>query len=107
VIPRKNIAAVEHVIHVGIDLHAEIRRQPHHFADAYVELGPSAFELCERRDQGKLEAAGLRNREIGRVLGISEQTVHGHLRNIFEKLNVTDRMEGVRVALRRGIIHVS
>ena len=47
----------------------------------------------------ELASAGLRNREIGRVLGISEQTVHGHLRNIFEKLNVTDRMAAVRVAV--------
>jgi two-component system NarL family response regulator len=59
------------------------------------------------RDVIELAAAGLRNREMAHVLNISEQTVHVHLRNIFAKLDVSDRMEAVRVAVSRGIIHLS
>jgi two-component system NarL family response regulator len=49
---------------------------------------------------------GMRNREIADALGVAEDTVVVHIRNIFWKLNVKDRTEATHVALRRGIIHV-
>jgi two-component system, NarL family, response regulator len=49
---------------------------------------------------------GHRNKEIAAALDISEETVEVHLRNIFTKLDVHDRTAAVRVALRRGIIHL-
>jgi DNA-binding NarL/FixJ family response regulator len=54
----------------------------------------------------RLIAAGKRNKEIAAELAIAEDTVKMHVRNIFSKLNVTDRTEAVTVALRRGIIHL-
>lgn len=54
----------------------------------------------------KLVAEGLRNREIARELGVSEETVGVHLRNVFSKLDVNDRTSAVNVSLRRGIIHL-
>ncbi len=53
-----------------------------------------------------LIAKGLRNKEIGATLEISEGTVQAHIKRIFTKLNVHDRAEAVTVALRRGIIHL-
>jgi DNA-binding NarL/FixJ family response regulator len=53
-----------------------------------------------------LVAKGKRNKEIAGELSIAEDTVKMHVRNIFSKLNVTDRTEAVTVALRRGIIHL-
>ncbi|HMF74680.1 MAG TPA: response regulator transcription factor [Bryobacteraceae bacterium] len=53
-----------------------------------------------------LVAKGKRNKEIAAELSIAEDTVKMHVRNIFSKLNVTDRTEAVTVALRRGIIHL-
>lgn len=53
-----------------------------------------------------LVATGKRNKEIAADLAIAEDTVKMHVRNIFSKLNVTDRTEAVTVALRRGIIHL-
>ena len=41
----------------------------------------------------RLVAQGLRNREIAFRMFISEQTVKNHLRSIFEKLHVGDRLE--------------
>ena len=38
-------------------------------------------------------AAGLRNRDIGERLSISENTVKVHLHNIYDKLGVEGRME--------------
>jgi len=49
---------------------------------------------------------GEANKEIGDRLGITEQTVKSHLRNILPKLQARDRTEAVTVALRRGIIHL-
>jgi two-component system NarL family response regulator len=53
----------------------------------------------------ELMATGLRNKEIAAVLEITEETVKVHVRNILEKLNVSDRTAAVTVALKRGIIH--
>ena len=54
----------------------------------------------------ELVAQGLRNREVGQALGITEETTKVHVRNIMDKLNVQDRTEAVTMALRRGIIHL-
>jgi DNA-binding NarL/FixJ family response regulator len=55
----------------------------------------------------ELVADGKRNKEISSVLGITEDTVEAHLRNIYLKLNVSERTAAVRVAARRGYVHVA
>jgi two-component system NarL family response regulator len=50
-------------------------------------------------------AEGMRNKEIGAALRISEETVQVHVKNILAKLGVNDRTAAVTVAFRRGIIH--
>jgi len=52
----------------------------------------------------RLLSVGQSNKEVARSLGISEDTVKGHLKNLFGKLNVKDRTEAVMVAVRRGIL---
>ena len=54
----------------------------------------------------QLIARGLRNKEIAADLGISEETVKVHIKNVFGKLQVRDRTAAVSAALQRGIIHV-
>lgn len=54
----------------------------------------------------RLVAKGKRNKEIAGVLGISDETVQGHVKNILSKLSVQDRTEAVAVAIRRGIVHL-
>ncbi|MGJ5813833.1 response regulator [Paludibaculum fermentans] len=51
-------------------------------------------------------AGGMRNKEIAAELGISEETVQGHMKNILSKLNVNDRTAAAIVAAQRGIIHL-
>jgi DNA-binding NarL/FixJ family response regulator len=52
----------------------------------------------------KLVATGHANKEIARVLSISEDTVKGHLKSIFSKLDVSDRTQAVTLSAKRGII---
>jgi DNA-binding NarL/FixJ family response regulator len=51
-------------------------------------------------------ARGLTNKAIGLTLGISDRTVQGHLRNIFEKLHVTNRTEAVVKAVQLGMLEL-
>lgn len=51
-------------------------------------------------------AEGRRNRDIGNQLSISEETVKGHVRSIFDKLGSNDRTQAVSIAIRRGIIRL-
>jgi DNA-binding NarL/FixJ family response regulator len=53
-----------------------------------------------------LVARGLKNRDVADSLGISVLTVEAHLKKIFLKLDVTERMTAVTVAVRRGIVHL-
>jgi len=44
------------------------------------------------------------NPEISEVLGISRNTVKFHLKNVFEKLNVTSRQDALRLCLRDNLM---
>jgi DNA-binding NarL/FixJ family response regulator len=54
----------------------------------------------------QLISEGLRNKEVGATLGITEGTVQIHVKNIFAKLNVNDRTAAVQVAVRRGLVQM-
>jgi DNA-binding NarL/FixJ family response regulator len=54
----------------------------------------------------QLIAVGRRNKEIGEILGITQETVQTHIKRLFVKLSVNDRTAAVTVALRRGIVHI-
>lgn len=52
----------------------------------------------------KLVAEGLTNRQIAAKLNISIKTVQSHRANLMDKLDLHDRTELVRYAIRRGLI---
>lgn len=52
----------------------------------------------------RLLSAGLSNKEIGRKLDLSDNTVKFHLRNIYAKLNVTTRTAAVTMARDSGVL---
>jgi DNA-binding NarL/FixJ family response regulator len=87
-------------------IHAGRRHIPGSVAEKLAEHMGSE-KLSERELQVLAEiATGKRNKEIGAALGIAEDTVKMHVKNVLEKLGVNDRTEAVTVALRRGILHL-
>lgn len=66
---------------------------------------PSADGLTERElAVVQLLSSGVSNKEIGRKLALSDNTIKFHLRNIFAKLNVTTRTAAVTVARSQGLL---
>jgi ATP/maltotriose-dependent transcriptional regulator MalT len=64
-----------------------------------LETDPSSTPLSAREQEVlALLVQGLRNKEIGQTLFISEVTVKSHLRRIFRKLGVKTRTEAVIAA---------
>ena len=63
---------------------------------------------CERLTAKEVEITvlvweGMTNREIGRIIGTSEQVIKNHLRSIFDKLGVWSRLElAMHVAAHGG-----
>ena len=49
---------------------------------------------------------GLANKQISSKLGISEHTVKFHVSSIYQKLNVSNRAEAVRMGIQLGLIMV-
>jgi DNA-binding NarL/FixJ family response regulator len=53
-----------------------------------------------------LVARGLTNKQIGYLLGISEQTVKNHLTSLLRKIGASDRTQAVVYALKHGWIRL-
>jgi len=61
------------------------------------KLSPREMEVLKHLTEGAS------NREIAITLGISENTVKNHLRNILEKLHLQNRVQAAAYALRQGL----
>jgi DNA-binding NarL/FixJ family response regulator len=85
-------------------VHAGRRRIPQEIANAIAEH-VSEDGLSGREIEVLKEAArGNANKNIAAHLGISEDTVKVHMKNIFSKLDANDRTHAVTIAISRGII---
>lgn len=62
-------------------------------------------EHLSRREQQVLEllTKGSTNKEIAAALGISDNTVKNHLRNILDKLHLENRVQAAAFALQKGL----
>jgi DNA-binding NarL/FixJ family response regulator len=74
-------------------------------AEAAEAAEPAADRLTAREVEVlRLVTTGRRNKEIAAELGITENTVKYHLRNILEKLHAESRTEVATRALREGLV---
>lgn len=63
--------------------------------------------LSERELQVlNLAARGNSNRMIGQALGIAEDTVKGHMKNVLSKMHANDRTHALLLAIERGLIDI-
>jgi len=86
-------------------VHAGLRRLSREAADSLHEY-PVAADLTPRElEVLRLLARGLRNKEIGAELHVSETTAKWFVKNILQKLGAADRTAAVTTALERGILH--
>jgi len=99
-LPPKDLVEVIRQVHAGK------KRIPAEVAAHLTEFfGDDA--LTDREiDVLRQVAGGNRNREIGELLFISEETVKVHIKHIMEKLGASDRTQAVAIAVRRGIIQL-
>ncbi len=67
---------------------------------------PAATDLLSDRERQvmQLVARGLPNRDIGSALGIREQTVKTHLKNVFAKLGVASRTQAAAALRAQGLL---
>lgn len=97
---RRELIETVRTVHAGRrHLHPEIAQE--------IALNAIGEPLTEREIHvlGRV-AKGQANKEIARAMALSEDTVKGHLRSIFTKLDVNDRTQAVTVGHRRGIIQI-
>jgi DNA-binding NarL/FixJ family response regulator len=72
----------------------------------HVEQNP--YDRLSRREREvlKLVAEGRGNREIAELLGVSVKTVLGHRTNAMEKLDIHNRTDLIKYAIRSGLISI-
>ena len=94
------------IVQVIRQVHAGRKRVPAEVAAQIAEhvgdesLTARELEVLER------VAGGNRNRDIGGLLRISEETVKVHIKHIMDKLGAKDRTQAIAFAVRRGIIQL-
>ncbi|HEX6362156.1 MAG TPA: LuxR C-terminal-related transcriptional regulator [Albitalea sp.] len=83
-------------LHLNLTVHAPLR-EPH---DQAIRVNLTGKE----RDVLKWVVEGKTSWEIGRILSTSERTVKFHLKNVYAKLNVSNRAQAAAVVNRLGLI---
>jgi two-component system, NarL family, response regulator len=88
-------------------------------AEGHVWMPPALQTALARQDSSgakrltlreseivRCVAMGMRNNEVAQHLSVSENTVKTHLTNVFQKLEIRDRLELTHYAIRTGLISV-
>jgi DNA-binding NarL/FixJ family response regulator len=68
------------------------------------EKVPAETLSPKEREALQLLTEGLTNKEIGNQLGIAENTVKNHLKNILGKLHLANRVQAATFAIEKGLI---
>lgn len=97
-------AAPKELLHAIQEVHAGRQVVGHAIAD-HIAAEPAGATISRR----ELEVLGLvrqgfTNSEIGRLLGISENTVKAHVGALLAKLEAADRAEAVARGFERGLL---
>lgn len=82
-----------------------MKQLPHLFTtppeNSSLSITPRELQILQQL------ACGLSNKEIAASLCLSDKTVATHMKSIFEKLGVHNRVMAVRVGLEQGLINLT
>ncbi len=85
-------------------VHTGHRRIPAEIASEIAEHVSDDALSSREIEVLKCAAAGSANKSIASQLGITEDTVKAHMKNVLAKLYANDRTHAVTIAIKRGII---
>jgi DNA-binding NarL/FixJ family response regulator len=97
---RKDLLDTIRAVHTGR------KRIPAEIAMGIAEHHSSDTLTARELEVLTLVAAGNANKIVASQLGVSEETVKGHMKSILGKLNANDRTHAVTIALKRGILQL-
>jgi two-component system, NarL family, response regulator len=99
-------ATMEEVLDAIRCVHSGKRWIPAHIADQLAQRLVRHPLSARENEVLQLLARGLRNREIGEKLFISENTVRNHVISLLDKLGTTHRTEGIAIAIQQGLVRL-
>lgn len=77
---------------------------PHYDSNRHPDDVADKFALTELELKIlKLVSEGLSNDEIGQITQLARETIKGHLKALFRKLEVKNRTEAAVLAIREGL----
>jgi DNA-binding NarL/FixJ family response regulator len=98
-------AVMQNKFWIGTKEVADLLEALHESAPPEDKQAKKQFGLTGRElDVVGTIVSGFTNREIAEKFSISEQTVKHHLRNIFDKLGVSNRLELALFAINHGLV---
>ena len=101
------VQIIHHVMEGGAFLHASVTATVlNQIRRPKGDLDPKEKTVLTRRELEVLHGLvlGLKDREIGETLYISEFTVRAHIKSIYRKFNVSSRAKAVIIAREQGIV---
>jgi len=93
------VAAIR-AVHAGQQIFPESLRRRIEVRASQPDLTPRQTAVLE------LLVKGLSNKDIARMLGVTEDGIKAHLKTIYGRLEAADRTEAVMLAIQRGIVRV-
>jgi DNA-binding NarL/FixJ family response regulator len=99
-------ATMEEILEAIRTVHAGSRWIPSHIAKQLADRVARTQLSARETEILQLLARGMRNREIGEKLFISENTVRNHILNLLQKLGTTHRTEAIALAIQQGLVHL-
>lgn len=97
--PQQLIAAIRAV-------HAGRRYLTNEASDRLAAYVPGTALTCREKQVLELLAHGEKNHAIAAHLGVCNETIKGHIKNILAKLDARSRTEAVSKAIRRGMVRL-
>ncbi len=99
-------STMEQIVEAIRTVHSGSRWIPPHIAQQLADRISRAQLSTRETEILQLMASGMRNKEIGQKLFISENTVRNHILSLLQKLGTAHRTEAIALAIRQGLVNL-